>query len=253
MTDFTRNPFRIHVELGAEHLIGDDIARQATAFPSDYVIQVSMNKASFTSLFKDVNMATGPYNAENLKTRLISFWEKGVNNNNYKTFANSLFTLVMNEYQDVDINTVNLELSTQSNYEQADNNSEIFKYFHISNTTIKHDDANQTPLKVYEAMAAELGTLLTNIAGDPNNTDPFESLENQYGYEEFWNTLQNGDSLFIEGSLQLPTESSNSQWLVKEAEGEVAAQYYTAVGGANLPCILRFMVNEEEPQYSWST
>lgn len=244
MSEFTRNAFRIHVALQDTHTVGSHIAVTATDLPSDYVIQISLSRNDFANLFRDPSMnAQNPYNEQNLLNSFNNFWDASKENHN--TLANSIYSLISNEYDDVDINPVNLKLATQSDFSGDGTNSQIFDYFHLSNTTIASEADSNIPLKVYQAIAAELRLLLSNIPGDSNNTDSYEALENEYGYIEFWKqeNLQVGDSIFVEGSFKIPTESIEKRW-----------GSYTPVGndqGANLPCILRFMVVEDaDAQYS---
>ena len=261
----TRNSFKLFVTIDSALTNVQNFLQQHKGYPIDNVIQIKLSKKYFTTLFKgDILTSTSfeqenlnaRYNSEGLLQRLKNFFSKE-KYNNYNSFASDITTLIQNTYNDIDINPVKLEHSCKEN-------GEIFNYFFLSPTSynstridyedlkkIEHmydDTSSQVGgIKVYQLIARELDNMISRNVNLNNILQQSTSLEYQYSEldqlytvynDEFWNNIQEGDSIFIEGSFEVPTNKPHKTYKNQKKES------YNIIGNANLPIIVQFVCSE---------
>lgn len=267
-----RNAFKLFVTIDSAYIPTSDIMEEHKGYPIDNVIQIKLDANGFRLLFRDPGMSTSlsnRYDATGLLSRFRDFFGPGTPNaplNNYNNFASDITTLINNTYNDIDVNPVALENACRtdgaifnywikSNTQHRHNPSEDLEYGSSETLTTSEEDGeyNRTgspnnPLQVYEVIARELDNM---ISRGVDNDGVSTSLEYQYSdldalytqsEEAFWNNSQAGDSIFIEGSFNVPTNKSKSNWKQNDIEsGSQGTADYEVVGDANLPIIVQFV------------
>ena len=253
-----RQNFKLFVTIDSSIKNVQNFLQQHKGYPIDNVIQIKLSKNYFTTLFKgdiltstsfEQNNLNARYNSEGLLARLENFFTKE-RYNNYHNLAADITTLIQNTYNDVDINPIKLEKACQKG-------GQIFNYFFLSRTSynytrIDYEDLDKIQqiyddtssqidgIKVYQLIARELDNMISRNVNLDNILQQSTSLEYQYSEldqlytiynDEFWNNIQEGDSIFIEGSFQVPTNKKKKNY----------KNNYTIVGSANLPIILQFI------------
>lgn len=276
----SRNAFKLFVTIDDALTPGSEIMEAHKGYPIDNVIQIKLDQNGFVALFKDdvpmTSSAEDRYSAPELLTRMGKFFSRdpvdGVSYNNYNNLASDITTLINNTYNDIDVNPVALEAACATD-------GEIFNYFIKSKTQHRHNpsvdeeygssevlttsgeklDEYGEPasadgkLLVYEVIARELDNMISRNV----NTDNLElqSTSMEVGYSEldnlftivndqFWTHVEVGDSIFIEGSFNVPTANPKSDWKQNDVQGGATGDDYEIVGGsanANLPIILQFV------------
>ena len=83
----------------------------------------------------------------------------------------------------------------------------------------------------------------------PDNS--YDDLDNLYTKksDNFWDNLQEGDSIFIEGSFLVPT--ANATLSYSALDRAESSSEYSPVGSGNLPIIVQF-VNSSNDAYSYT-
>lgn len=252
-----RNAFKLFVSILDAFSPDNELMKKHVGFPIDNVIQIKLNKESFTNLFKDANMSTSAsdrYQSAGLLTRLEDFFDR-TKYSNHNNLASDVTILINNSYNDVDVNPVSLETACAKN-------GAVFDYFFKSNaawdgngdgtsTSISGEDTSYggssgVALKVYELICQELDNMISrNVLSTsedgavPDNS--YDDLDNLYtiGANNFWNELQVGDSIFIEGSFNVPTAQAAKTYNSLSRDSTSAS--YDPVGSGNLPVILQFV------------
>lgn len=224
-------------------------------------------------MFEDTEMPTtlpvhdGRYNSWGLRQRLQDFFDR-VKFNNYNNLASDITILINNTFNDVDVNPVTLETACSTD-------GEIINYFvdsealwdngvstsTIENTSERDDEYGtsdaSTALKVYEVMAREIDNMISrNVESTsedgmvPDNS--YDSLDAQYTQvaEAFWNNLQQGDSVFVEGSFNIPTKTGDRTY--ESTDRNNGTSSYQPVGEGNLPVILQFVHSTVTQTYNYS-
>ena len=255
-----RNAFKLFVRIDKELTQNESSSflQENPGYPVDNVIQIKLSKEYFVDLFRDTGMQTSSidvserYDAVSLMSRFENFFDASLYNN-YNSLASDITTLINNTYNDIDINPVKLE-------EACKTNGDIFDYFLKSETIYRRldlstddslvyddettsygDHANQGgAMLVYEAIGRELDNMISrnmlSTSEDmvyPDNS--YDDLDNLYTIYQnsFWDNIQVGDSVIIEGSFLLPTRKA-------------AMNYpgYSIIGNGNLPIILQFVCSD---------
>lgn len=244
-----RHPFNLFVSIESKYENTDEsILKQHKGYPIDNVVQIKLSKLSFVDLFKDNTITSSNpstrYNSQSLLERLSLFFNKHLTDN-HNSLASDITILISNTYNDVDINPVNLENACASN-------GDIFNYFFKSNVEHSNQDViidediddsdlyndntyqNSRPIMVYEMIARELDNMISRNIYD-TSSELYGELDHYYHSENFWNFIQEGDSIFIEGSFTIPTAITQQQY--KNNLDET----YDVIGTGNLPIILQFV------------
>ena len=273
MASISRNAFKLFITIDSALTDVQDFLQQHKGYPIDNVIQIKLSKNYFTTLFKGEVLSSSNsnnldirYNSEDLLSRLENFFTDD-NYHNYNNLASDITTLIQNEYNDVDINPVKLEHACKKN-------GDIFNYFFKSQTIYRRNDttsgiddityenenhiqnmyddtSNQTGnLKVYQVIGRELDNMIsrntnldnvsTSLEGNYSDLDELYTIYNN----EFWENIKEGDSIFIEGSFNIPTNKNT-----KEYKNQFNEEY-KIIGTANLPIILQF-VNSNISTYGY--
>ena len=223
-----RESFKLFVSIEKEWVPREDIMYEHPGYEVDNVIQLKLTKESFIDLFRDSELTTSDssnrYSSRRLLQRLELFFNRQIYHN-HNTLASDVTILINNTHNDIDINPINLENACSTN-------GQIFNYFFKSDTifnnhlTTSHDNlglydddttSHQT-LRVYEIISRELDNMISRnlfSLGEDNNQIPdnsYDDLDALYTIYEnsFWENIQIGDSVFIEGSFQLPNDQSLS-------------------------------------------
>ena len=261
-----RNPFKLFVTIDSSLSNNEDFLKQHKGYPIDNVIQIKLSKNYFTTLFKgdflnsssfDYNSTSFGnlnlrYNSEGLLSRLENFFTSE-KYNNYNNFASDITTLILNTYNDIDINPVKLEKACKKD-------GQIFNYFFLSPTIIDYENSNDIQnmyddissqvggIKVYQLIAREIDNMTSRNLNLDNLLQQSTSFEYQYSdleqlytlyNDEFWNNLQVGDSIFIEGSFNVPTSK------VKNTYKNQTNSNYDIIGIGNIPIIVQFVYSIE--------
>lgn len=244
-----RHPFNLFVSIESKYENTDEsILKQHKGYPIDNVIQIKLSKLSFVDLFKDNTITSSNpstrYNSQSLLERLSLFFNKHLTDN-HNSLASDITILISNTYNDVDINPVNLENACASN-------GDIFNYFFKSNVSHSNQDViidediddsnlyndntyqNSRSIMVYEMIARELDNMISRNIYD-TSSELYGELDHYYHSENFWNFIQEGDSIFIEGSFIIPTAIIQKQYKNNLDEK------YDIIGTGNLPVILQFV------------
>ena len=250
-----RNPFKLFVTIDSSLTDVEDFLKQHKGYPIDNVIQIKLSKTYFTTLFKGDMLISSSfgntgvrYNSEGLLSRLENFFTSE-KYNNYNNFASDITTLILNTYNDIDINPVKLEKACKKN-------GDIFNYFFLSNTKINYENQNNIQymyddtssqvgnIKVYQLIAREIDNMISRNINTDNLSQQSTSFEYQYSdldqlytvyNDEFWNNLQVGDSIFIEGSFKVPTSQQIKTYKNQKNEN------YNIIGTGNIPIIVQFV------------
>ena len=262
-----RNNFKLFITIKSALTDVQDFLQQHKGYPIDNVIQIKLSKNYFITLFKGEILSSSNsnnldirYNSEDLLSRLENFFTDN-SYHNYNNLASDITTLIQNEYNDVDINPVKLEHACKKN-------GDIFNYFFKSQTIYRRNDttsgtddityenenhiqnmyddtSNQTGnLKVYQVIGRELDNMIsrntnldnvsTSLEGNYSDLDELYTIYNN----EFWENIKEGDSIFIEGSFNIPT-NINTKAYKNQLDEE-----YKIIGTANLPIILQFVLSK---------
>lgn len=244
-----RHPFNLFISIETKYEnIDESILKQHKGYPIDNVIQIKLSKLSFIDLFKDNTITSSNsstrYNSQSLLERLSLFFNKHLTDN-HNSLASDITILISNTYNDVDINPVNLENACSSN-------GDIFNYFFKSNVLHSNQDViidediddsdlyndntyqNSRPIMVYEMIARELDNMISRNIYD-TSSELYGELDHYYHSENFWNFIQEGDSIFIEGSFTIPTA------IIQEQYKNNLDENYDIIGTGNLPIILQFV------------
>ena len=222
--------------------------KQHRGYPVDNVVQIKLSKNSFIDLFKDNGISSSNldsrYNSKNLLERLSLFFNKNLTNN-HNSLASDITILIQNTYNDIDVNPIHLENACASN-------GEIFNYFFKSNVihfdedviiNYEEDDSdlyndntyeNNRNIMVYEMIARELDNMISRNKPISSSYDN-DKLDYYYYLDNFWDYIQEGDSIFIEGSFKIPTSKTSKNYKNKLNED------YNVIGVGNLPIILQFI------------
>lgn len=242
-----RHPFNIFVCIDKEYE-DNTILKQHKGYPIDNVVQIKLSKNSFIDLFKDNTITfsnlESRYNSQSLLERLSLFFNKNLTNN-HNSLASDITILIQNTYNDIDINPINLENACASN-------GEIFNYFFKSNVMHANQDViiydelddsdlyndntykNNRSIMVYEMIARELDNMISR--NEPISTSHnYDKLDYYYYSENFWDYIEEGDSIFIEGSFNIPTKKETNEYKNKYNEN------YDIIDNGNLPIILQFV------------
>lgn len=242
-----RNPFKLFVTI-EQNYENNVMFKQHKGYPIDNVIQVKLSKDSFIDLFKDDSISSSDlltrYDSTRFLERLSLFFNKHLSNN-YNSLASDITILIQNTYNDIDINPVNLENACSSN-------GDIYNYFFKSNVTHADEDViidnaendsdlyndntyqNSRSIMVYEMIARELDNMISRNLYD-TSSELYGELDYYFQSDNFWNYIQEGDSVFIEGSFDLPTALEKRNYKNRFDES------YDIVGVGNLPVILQFV------------
>lgn len=231
---FERDPFKCFVSI--EKTIDESAINQMMTrhigYPIDNVIQIKLSKDSFTKLFKSSAMNSSSVDVEEryyspeLLTKLENFFSSQYHN--YNSIASDITILINNTYSEkIDINPSNLENACKTN-------GQIFDYFFLSECNYLYSSSaenydgtsNSGKMKVYEAIARELDNMITRDISSDETT----SLEELYSIQNdnFWNNLVEGDSIFIDGSFNIP-------------------------GDYNVPIIIQFLNMNKDIGYSFTS
>lgn len=269
-----RNAFKLYVSINDQLDIDNTLMKEYMGYPIDNVIQIKLSEASFKSLFKDPGMLTTEpvspgmrYNAVGLIGRLSSFFSRNGQFNNYNNLASDITILVNNTFNDVDVNAVTLESACTTD-------GTIFDYFLKSEaqwggdpvslageTTSEYGTSGETNCLVYEMIAREIDNMISRnvestsedmgTSGLLQPDGSYDALDAQYtiANDAFWNELQEGDSIFIEGSFLVPTKKGVPEY--KSIDRMGVETTYTPVGTGNLPVILQF-VNSQSNSYAFT-
>ena len=266
-----RNAFKLFVSIKDAYTPTSDIMEQHKGYPIDNVIQIKLDASAFKQLFRDdTPMSTSVesrYQAPGLLTRFGDFFSGS--RSNYNNFASDITTLINNTYNDIDVNPVALENACKTN-------GAIFNYWIKSETQHRHNPSSDeeygssedlttneeqtdeygsptttgSSLQVYEVIARELDNM---ISRGVNTNNLSTSLEADYSdldalytiaEEAFWaeDNMQQGDSIFIEGSFDVPTANDKTNWKQNDVEsGSKGTDDYEVIGSANLPIIVQFV------------
>ena len=269
MSLVTRNPFKLYVSISSALTETSDFMKQHVGYPVDNVIQIKLSKESFVRLFKDnlmnttsVNVAQR-YNCPDLLDRLRDFFDS-VQLSNHNNLASDITILVNNTYNDVDVNPVTLEKACAKD-------GAIFKYYFESNASydgseiitdggLEYGTTSVSPasLKVYEVMGREIDNMisrnLVSTSEDQSSTSTsglspdiqYDDLDALYtiANNQFWANVKEGDSLFIEGSFNVPTSQATQSFESNARDGTSTS--YNPVGSANLPIILQFVYSSNQ-------
>lgn len=232
---FQRDPFKCFVSIKntIDKSIINQMMTQHVGYPIDNVVQIKLSKDSFTKLFKSSAMNSSSvnveerYNSPELLTKLENFFSSQYNN--YNSIASDITILISNTYADkIDINPSNLENACKPN-------GQIFDYFFLSECTYlyslnseNYDDttSNSDKMKVFQAISRELDNMITRdiSSGETTSLEELYSIQN----DNFWNNLVEGDSIFIDGSFNIP-------------------------GDYNVPIILQFLNMNKDIGYSFTS
>lgn len=232
---FERDPFKcfVSIEKTIDESIINQMMTQHIGYPIDNVVQIKLSKDSFTKLFKSSAINSSSvnieerYNSPELLNKLQTFFSSQYNN--YNSIASDITILISNTYADkIDINPVNLENACKPN-------GQIFDYFFLSECTYlysssaeNYDDTTSNPgkMKVFQAIAREIDNMITRDISSDETT----SLEELYSLhnDNFWNNLVEGDSIFIDGSFNIP-------------------------GDYNVPIIIQFLNMDKDIGYSFTS
>lgn len=275
----SRNAFKLFVTIDSALVPTSDIMESHKGYPIDNVIQIKLDQNGFKQLFRDEDMTTSTgsrYQAAGLLERFEKFFERNGDQkyNNYNNLASDITTLINNTYNDIDVNPVALEGACAKD-------GAIFNYFIKSGTQHRHNPASDeeygssevltssgemaneygggNPLKVYEVIAREIDNMISRNVDTDNQNLSTSDLEYNYSdldalytiaEEAFWSeeNMKVGDSIFIEGSFNVPTANPKSDWKQNDVEGG-SGDDYEVVGedqGANLPIILQFVHSSVE-------
>lgn len=272
MSEVQRNAFKLYVSIADSLSVGTDLMKQHIGYPIDNVIQIKLNTSSFSALFKDPNLHSTSdlsqrYNCPDLLDRLSRFFDSSLFNN-HNNLASDITILVNNTYNDVDVNPVTLETACAKD-------GTIYNYLFKSEA--QWDDVNSTSnniameseeyglevgggvgsnLKVYEVIGREIDNMISrNVLSTsedgfvPDNS--YDDLDNQYNLESnnFWTNLQEGDSIFIEGSFTVPTGQTTP--VFNSLDRNSNSTSYSPVGSGNLPVIVQF-VNSSANSYEYA-
>jgi len=243
-----RQNFKLFVTIDSSIKNVQNFLQQHKGYPIDNVIQVKLSKNSFVDLFKDDTISTSNlstrYDSTRLLERLSLFFNKHLTNN-YNSLASDITILISNTYNDIDINPVNLENACASN-------GDIYNYFfksdvmHGGESVIINNEENDSdlyndntyqnsrPIMVYEMIARELDNMISRNIYD-TSSELYGELDYYYHSENFWNYIQEGDSIFIEGSFDVPTS------LKKKIYKNQFNNNYDIIGIGNLPIIIQFV------------
>jgi len=275
----SRNAFKLFVTIDSALTPGSDIMEAHKGYPIDNVIQIKLDQDGFIALFKETDplmtsSATDRYDPSKLLTRMETFFGRDGDYNNYNNLASDITILINNTYNDIDVNPVALEAACATN-------GDIFNYFIKSKTQHRHnpdideeygsseilttsgekDDEYGAPassdgkLLVYEVIARELDNMISRNVNEDNLEQFSTSLEYNYSdldnlftivNQQFWENVQVGDSIFIEGSFEVPTSNPKEDWKQNDVQGGASDEKYEVVGGANLPIILQFVHSSVE-------
>lgn len=277
----TRNAFKLFVTIDSALTPGSEIMEAHKGYPIDNVIQIKLDQDGFVALFKETDplmssSGTDRYDPSKLLERFSKFFSRDPvdNLNNYNNLASDITTLINNTYNDIDVNPVALESACATD-------GEIFNYFIKSKTQHRHNpdidkeygssedltDAGEKvdeygvtassdgKLLVYEVIARELDNMISRNVNEDNLEQLSTSLEYNYSdldnlftivNQQFWENIQVGDSIFIEGSFEVPTANPKEDWKQNDVQGGASDEKYEVVGGANLPIILQFVHSSVE-------
>lgn len=283
-----RNAFNLFVTIDDAFTPTSDMMEQHKGYPIDNVIQIKLDSDAFKALFQDTLMSTSTelsaerYDAGSLLTRFENFFDRSVSgNNNHNNLASDITVLINNTYNDIDVNPVALETACAKN-------GDIFNYWIKSKTQHRHNPSsseeygsseelttsgeqsneyNETgspstgsSLLVYEVVARELDNMISRGVNTDNVSTSMDAnysdLDALYALsaDEFWEQSKQGDSIFIEGSFEVPTAETKAirdGWKQNDVLDEGVDNDYAVVGGANLPIILQF-VNSAVNTYDFS-
>lgn len=244
-----RNPFNLFVTIESNFEdIDYDILKQHKGYPIDNVIQIKLSKNSFIDLFKDNSISSSDsstrYNSTKLLERLALFFNKHLTDN-YNSLASDITTLILNEYNDIDINPVNLENACATNgdiynyffkSEVIHSNKNVIINENIDDSDLYNDNTyqNSRNIMVYEMIARELDNMISRNIPISSSYN-YDQLDYFYYSENFWNYIQEGDSIFIEGSFNVPTNKETKTYKNQFSED------YVMNNLANLPVILQFI------------
>jgi len=272
----TRNAFKLYVSCESDFVPSTAMMQSIVGYPVDNVIQIKLKSSDFKLLFNqwaesgqstsaDTTSLTGRINAPALLTALRTFFSSQLNN--YNNLASDVTDLVANTYNDVEINPVLLESACKADPQNASSDGAIFKYFFESNAfmnglpvTDSSSDVDygaldaadsssdgKTYLRVYEVIAREIDNMISRNLMESTSINPaYNELDVLFEAENdaFWKNLQEGDSIFIEGSFNVPTNIKSPTWTLPNDSTS-----YSPVGNGNLPIILQF-VNSNVATYS---
>jgi hypothetical protein len=269
----SRNAFKLFVSIDGHLDPSSDIMKRHTGFPIDNVIQIKMNKDSFVGLFKDTVLASGTsasdrYNSASLLTRLGNFFDRS-KYSNHNNLASDITILINNTYNDVDVNPVTLETACAKD-------GSIFNYFVKSKASWDSDNNNETTstsidqvdasygdattsggLMVYEVIGQEIDNMISrnylstsedNSSAPDNSYDDLDDLYTRQS-DQFWTQSKVGDSIFIEGSFNVPTARDTPAF--SSLDRDSSSYSYDPVGSGNLPVILQF-VHADVNSYSYN-
>lgn len=149
-------------------------------FPVDYVIRFNLNSYQFKELFFDFSRTQDE--------RFRNFFSENHPSNNYITLASRLCSIILNTHDDININPIILKQSINTNTNDT-NDIEIYNYFFNSIV--------QENITVADYIENTLRDIKLAYESQNNLNNLFESY------------LQVGDSIYIEGSLNLPTNQEN--------------------------------------------
>lgn len=270
-----RNAFKLFVSIDDAYTPTSDIMEQHKGYPIDNVIQIKLDADGFKALFRDPGLtssAADRYDASALLGRFEDFFSRDSarNLNNYNNLASDITTLINNTYNDIDVNPVALETACATN-------GQIFNYWIKSKTQHRHNPASDeeygssealttsgemtnneynesgvattgSSLLVYEVIARELDNMISRGVNTDNLSTSmdyqYSDLDELYNTAEegFWGNSQPGDSIFIEGSFEVPTANSQrTGWKQNDVLDGSTGGDYEVIGNANLPIILQFV------------
>ena len=218
-----RNPFNLFVSIKDEFDDNESrIMKNHPGFSVDNVIQIKLSKSSFIDLFKDASLdgsaISGRYSSSRLLQRLDLFFDRRIYNN-HNSLASDLTILINNTYNDIDVNPVNLESA-------CSNGGDIYNYFFKSvssynGTSVSREEttgenyedtsAVGESILVYEMIAREFDNMISRAPQSASAIydTSFGYLEDEYTLygDQFWENIQVGDSIFIEGSFAIPSKT----------------------------------------------
>lgn len=247
-----RHPFNLFISIESKYQdIDEDILKQHKGYPIDNVVQIKLSKNSFIDLFKDNTISSSNsnsrYDSQSLLQRFSLFFNKHLTDN-HNSLASDITILISNTFNDIDINPVNLENACSAN-------GEIYNYFLKSNVIHNNKDVNihkdiddsdlyndntyensadNRSIMVFEMIARELDNMISRNIYD-TSSELYGELDHFYHSENFWNHIQEGDSIFIEGSFEVPTEKQTQEYKNQ------TDQNYDIIGTGNLPIIIQFV------------
>ena len=194
---------KIHISIN-EYLESGNIT-SIYEFPDNYIIDFALDSYEFRDLFFDFSKSQ--------EEKFQYFFSQSNPKRHYIYMVSRLASMILNTYNDIDINPLILKQAISSS-NQNENDVQIYDYFFKS---IVQD--NLTVSDIIRQSIEYVKNAFEN------------SIDSGTSFEAF---LKVGDSVYIEGSLLLPTTNSHVDFT------NSLNNVYIPIHNGNLPVIIKF-------------